>query len=156
MARKWMFIVGCLAFVGCVLPAASIAAPVTCNDPVKTCDVAIVNPTCATGTCTASVNVDPVHFERGKNNIKAVWTLPNGFGFCPQASDGVFLKKDDSNDQFDQQGAEGPSGSGRCNKKKFHMRAKNTKSQSTHPYKIVFHNDAGTQEYLVDPTMVND
>lgn len=155
MARKWMFIIGGLTLVGCAVPTASNAAPLTCNDPTKTCDVMIVNPTCAAGACTASVNVDPIHFARGKFNIKVVWTLPKGFGFCPE-DDGIFLKQGDPNNQFDQPGADEPGGSGRCNKKKFHLRAKNTKPQLTHPYKIIFHNEAGTQQYVVDPSMVND
>ena len=156
MSRKWMFIIGGMTLVSCAIPIVCIAAPLICNNPAATCDVKIENPTCTAGTCTATVNVDPVHFARGKFNIKAVWTLPNGFGFCPEASDGVFLKQADPNNQFDQPGSEGAGGSGRCNKKKFHLRALNTKAQLTFPYKIVFHNEAGTQEYVVDPAMVND
>ncbi len=156
MARLSVLIVACLTLVGCATQERLLSEQ-RCTNPNQ-CSVKVINPMCGISGCTASVDFDRTRFERNKNNFKVTWTLPAGYGFCDTAGDGVFLKKVDPNGQFDIKGADKPAGTGPCKFKEFQLNAKNTKSLPNDPYfyKIVFHDEAGTQLYIVDPAMYND
>ena len=157
MPRLSVLIIACLTLFGCTTTPHLLAVPITCSNTGRPCEVNIINPTCATNPCSAKVDVDPITFERGKHRIKVRWILPDGFGFCPQSGDGVFLKERNPNDdQFENPGADGPAGPGICKRRQFVWTAVNTISGLRFPYKIQFSNAVGTREYIVDPTMVNE
>ncbi len=156
MARISLLIIACLTLVGCETTPRQLAAPLRCGETGRPCEVNIVNPTCTMTSCTAGVDLDPITFIRDKHRIRVRWTLPDGFGFCTQVGDGVFLKEPDPNDQFEDPGVEGPAISGVCRRKHFAWTAKNTISGLRFPYKIVFHNAAGTRLYVIDPHMINE
>ena len=159
MARLSVLIIACLTLAGCAT-LTDTRMPFRdkkCTNPNQ-CSVAITNPSCTSSGCSASVDFDRVIFERGRNNFKITWTLPAGYGFCDTAGDGVFLKKVDPTGQFDIKGVDKPEGTGPCKMKEFQLNAKNTRSLPNEPYeyRILFHNEAGTQLYVVDPLMVNE
>jgi hypothetical protein len=156
MARISLLIIACLTLVGCASTPRQFATPLSCGETGRPCEVNIINPTCATNPCSAEVDVDPITFLRGKHNIKVRWILPDGFGFCTQARDGVFLKEPDKNDQFEDPGTDGPAGAGVCKRGQFRLTAKNTVSGLQFPYMIQFHNAAGTRVYVIDPVMFNE
>lgn len=151
--------IACLVLAGCS-HRAEVYAPKTeqtCRNPNQ-CEIRIVNPTCSGGACTATVDFELTRFERGRNNFKVTWRLPDGYGFCDTAGDGVFLKDTDPYEQFEVVGAGRGVGPGRCNKPQFELRAKNTKSLPKEPYtyKVVFHDAAGEKLFVIDPLMMND
>ena len=134
------------------------AQPFTCvaGGP---CLVNIQSPVCSGGACTASVDFDPIRLARGNTNVMIRWDLPSGgaFGFCASMGDGIFLKRHDDNDQFDQPGAIGAPGgpANRC-KQSFQLRGRHTISSPTpYEYRIIFHDRDGNR-YVVDPVIYND
>ena len=160
MAKLSVFILACLAAFAC---NAQPKPPTSkqCVNPAAACDVQIINPSCTAALCTAEVNWDEVHFMNGRNNFRVTWRLPVGFGFCDTAGDGVYLKVADPNAQFEDPRAADPvtgPNPPACKYREFQLKAKNTKSLPTAPYfyKIIFHNAAGTQAYVIDPSMIND
>ncbi len=156
MARLSVLIIACLTLFGCTTTPEQRASPLGCSSGGRPCEVNIVNPTCSTNPCSASVDFDPVTFRRNNNNIQIRWKLPPGFGFCNQTGDGVFLKGPDTNSQFVDPGIDGDPGPGVCRRGQFKWTARNTVSGLQYRYKIQFHNQAGTQLYVVDPVMVNE
>jgi hypothetical protein len=157
MARLSVLIIACLTLAGCALPPPKTLLSLTCPQAGGKCENDIVA-SGSLGVCPSSVKFDEIRFTRGKNDITVRWTAPDGYGFCPQLGDGVFLKGTDPDDQFGDPKAEGPHGSGPCNKKQFTLLARNTKPRPTEPYlySLKFHNNAGTQTCLIDPAMYND
>jgi hypothetical protein len=157
MTRLLVLISACLTMVGCATQDARTTTKQTCTNPAQ-CEVKIVNPTCGIFGCTASVDFNLVVFKRNVNNFKVTWTLPAGYGFCDTAGDGVWLKKVDPHEQFEKPGADKPAGRGPCKFKEFQLKAKNTKSlpNERYEYKILFHDEAGTELYIVDPYMMNE
>jgi hypothetical protein len=159
MRKQTMLVIACLALVGCTTQTPKTKENTKiCSNPAQ-CEVKIVNPTCGLFRCTASVDFEHVEFQRNVNNFKVTWTLPAGFGFCDTAGDGVWLKKVDPHEQFEKPSADKPSGKGLCKFKEFQLKAKNTKSlpdpKDYYEYKIIFHDEAGEQIYVVDPYMMN-
>ena len=159
MIRIFALIVAALLVASCRHVADPRAATTqqTCRNQNQ-CEIAIVNPTCSIAGCTASVNFELTRFERAKNNFRVTWKLPPGYGFCDTAGDGVFLKETDPHAQFEVIGAGRGEGSARCNRTVFELRARNTKSLPDEPYayKVVFHDEAGSKLYVIDPLMMND
>ncbi len=156
MIKRLLVVLACLTMLGCATSVVPTMPTRLGCDGTGACIVNIVNPTCATNPCSAHVDVDPVTFRRGKNNIQIHWKLPNGFAFCAETGDGVFLKEPDQNDQFKDPGTEGEQGSSVCKRKQYKWTAKNTVINLKYSYKIIFHNAAGTQLYIVDPVMINE
>jgi hypothetical protein len=156
MARLLVLIIAGLSLVGCANQGVRILSEQKCRNPNQ-CTINVINPSCGTSGCTASVDFDRTIFERGQNNFKVTWKLPAGFAFCDTAGDGVWLKRPDPHAQFEKPSAEAASGSGPCRFKEFQLRAKNTRSlpQDPYEYKIIFHDEAGTTLYVVDPFMMN-
>ena len=133
--------------------------PLSCTRPGAPC----VNPIKVDpDDCNKSTpTYDPIHFPRtvGGNpnrDIPVKWTLPTGYGFCPTAGDGVFLKKPDPYSQFNQQPFPPPSGSGPCNRRSLTLVAKNTRQNQTYEYRIQFHSEDGAKICTIDPAMIND
>ena len=132
-----------------------------CTNPGPKCAIAI---NVATANCNNStVQYDETHFPRtvnGKPNrmILVEWTLPSGYGFCPQPAvgDGVFLKSADPHDQFTPKGFGSSSGSAPCNRKSVKLQAKNSKPGLRYDYRIQFHSEDGTKTCTIDPAMFND
>jgi len=94
----------------------------------------------------STTTYEETHFPQKVNgnanrDILVKWTLPDGYGFCPQSTvrDGVFLKGFDPNDQFRPRGLGSSSGTAPCNRKSTMLLAKNTKSGLRYPYGIQFH-----------------
>jgi len=161
MARLSVFIIACLTAFACNAQSVKVPKSKSCDNPGVACAIKIINPTCAGALCTADVDADEVRFKNGKNNFKVTWTLPAGFGFCDTAGDGAFLVKPDPNGQFEDPRASDPvtgPNPPACRFREFQLKAKNTKSLPNDPYlyKIIFHDAAGTQAYVVDPSMVNE
>jgi hypothetical protein len=137
------------------------SAPFTCN-PSGRCTVSIVAPTCAADSCGASVDFDPIRLAPNYMNVMIRWDLPSGgaFGFCPALGDGIFLKRYDPDDQFDQGDAIGqPGGPGgphtRC-KQSYQLRGRHTsKNVVGYKYQIIFHDTDGNR-YVIDPYIYND
>ena len=156
MTRLSILVVACLTLVGCNTLGERILTDQKCNNPNQ-CSIEIKSPTCGITGCSATV-VDRVILERGKNNFKVTWTLPAGFAFCDTAGDGVWLKKVDPYGQFEDPRWDKPSGTGLCKFREFQLKAKNTRSLPHEPffYKIYFHDEAGTQLYVIDPAMINE
>jgi hypothetical protein len=159
MARLFLIIIACLALVGCASKDARTLTRKTCTNPAQ-CEIKILTPTCGISGCTASVDFYYVGFKKMVPNFKVTWTLPDGFGFCDTAGDGVWLKKVDPHEQFEKPAADKPSGTGPCRFKEFQLRAKNTKSlpdeRDWYEYKIIFHSADGEKTYIVDPYMMNE
>lgn len=133
----------------------------TCTNPGPPC----VNPIKVDAAdCNKSTTTyEETHFPQKVNGnpnrrILVKWTLPSGYGFCPQANvrDGVSLKKSDPDDQFTPKGFDNPSGSASCNRKSVMLEATNTKSGVRYPYAIQFHSEDGTKTCKIDPVMIND
>jgi len=138
-------------------------APLPCTNPGPPC----VNPiNVDAGNCNKSaVKHEVIRFPRKVNgndnrNIQVKWTLPNGFGFCPQpaSGDGVFLKGNDPDNQFTSIVFEGPPASVPfpCNRPTVMLTARNSVPNRTYPYRIRFHSADGNTTCTIDPTMVNE
>jgi hypothetical protein len=124
--------------------------------PSGKCQVTISDPSCDVfGTCSATLDYDPIILVKGYNHVDVTWQLPSGYGFCPDEGDGVFLKKVDPGNQFDKTGAMGADvdlgGIKKC-KDSFHWNGRNT-IPGDFQYRIVFR-DRGTV-YTIDPWIVN-
>jgi len=131
----------------------------TCTNPGPPC----VNPIkvdaadCNKSTTTYEETHFPQKVSGNPNrDILVKWTLPTGYGFCPTAGDGVFLKDSDPHDQFTPKGFDNPPGTAPCRRKSVMMQAKNTKSGLKYPYRIQFHSDDGKKSCTIDPAMIND
>lgn len=160
MKRTLLLLIVCLAIGGCATkrPDLRDVRNQTCRN-VNQCTVNVVNPVCGVTGCTASVDFDVTILERGKNNFRVTVVLPTGYGFCDTAGDGVWLKTVDRDEQFEKPRADKPSGTGPCKFKEFQLTAKNNKSlpdpKDWYEYKIMFHDEAGTKLYIVDPYIMN-
>ncbi len=110
-----------------------------------------VSPSCAGSACGGSLQYDPINLANGNGNVKITWTLPDGYAFCKQIGDGVFLKSENS-DQFK---LETYNGSDNC-AGSFTIMAANTKPRPAQPYqyKVIFHKvvDPSTTPVVIDPT----
>ncbi|HQR20368.1 MAG TPA: hypothetical protein PKV98_05860 [Burkholderiaceae bacterium] len=159
MSRLVLIIIACLTLGACASKEAKTLTRKTCTNPAQ-CEIQILSPTCGMSGCTATVDFEYVGFKKNVNNFKVTWKLPDGFGFCDTAGDGVWLKQVDPHEQFEKPSADKPSGSGPCRFKEFQLRAKNTKSlpeeKDWYQYKIIFHDEAGRNTYIVDPFMMNE
>jgi len=132
-----------------------------CTNPGPPCMNAI---TVVTANCNNStVQFEEIHFPRmvsgnPNRNIRVTWTLPNGFGFCPDPDrrDGVFLKEKDQHNQFTPRGFGPPSGSVPCNRKSVMLEAKNSVPNQKYTYRIQFHSSDGNTTCTIDPAMFND
>jgi hypothetical protein len=150
---------GCSSMQGMDRGAPSVLAqPFTCNAG-GVCQVTIVSPICSGGSCTASVNLDPLRLAAGNTNVPIKWDLPSGgtFGFCPILGDGVFLKTFDPGEEFDDGKAIGAPGGpfNKC-KKTYQLRGRHTAARSEpYEYKVIFHDAAGNR-YVIDPHIYND
>src|ERR1043166_6627768 len=73
---------------------------------------------------------DPIHLQKGYNNVDITWQLPANSVFCTALGDGVFLKTFDYDEQFDQMMESGnASGPKKKCKDAYHWRGKNTVSK---------------------------
>ena len=117
----------------------------------------------ATNCNNSTVQYDETHFARTVNGnpnrkILVKWTLPDGYGFCPQpiVGDGVFLKSNDPYNQFTPKGFGNPSSGAPCNRKSMMLEAKNSQPNQKYPYRIQFHSSDGNTTCKIDPAMFND
>jgi hypothetical protein len=123
----------------------------------KTCEVTIVDPGCDIfGTCTADLNYYTTILVAGNQEVDVYWNLPDGYGFCPEEGEGVFLKDVDPNpvQQFDKIGATGSEvklGAKKC-KNRFRWLGHNT-VQGDFRYRVVFRD--AYHVYTIDPWIVN-
>jgi hypothetical protein len=155
MTRLGLLVLGVVVLAGCASTEPRVARTQNCNNPNQ-CTIKVINPTCGPFSCTAEVDFELTVLERGRNNFKLTWVLPEGYGFCDTAGDGVWLKEIDRNDQFDSPRAERPSGTGPCRFTEFQLRGKNTRSMPSEPYyyMIQFHGPDG-KKYIIDPRIMN-
>ena len=157
MRRICVLVIALLGLVGCATQELKTSKQQKCGNPNQ-CTIQIVEPKCGLFSCTASVDYELTIFEKGKNNFKVTWVLPEGYGFCDTAGDGVWLKEVDPYEQYESPHADKPSGRGPCKFKEFQLRAKNTRSlpNEYYYYMIQFRSEDGKKRYFIDPRMMNE
>ncbi|HEV8256125.1 MAG TPA: hypothetical protein VGR42_04040 [Casimicrobiaceae bacterium] len=142
-------------------PPSVTATKITC-DGTGPCTVRIVDP-CT--WCNFKVDAEEVHLMRGKNNIKLVWQLPDGYVFCTRAySDGGVVLKGSNDRQFDGMlSTDDPNGgnpsSSDCKKHQhFRWNAVNSTPRPDYGYSytINFYHKSGAGPYTIDPWIYND
>jgi len=156
-----------LAAASCVVLAACSSTPSRDGFPFpkarydtqycknKTCEVAIIDPGCDIfGTCTADLNYYTTILVAGNTEVDVYWNLPDGYGFCSEEGEGVYLKDVDPKDQFDKIGATGSEvklGAKKC-KSRFQWRGHNG-VPGDYRYRVVFRD--AYHVYTIDPWIVN-
>jgi hypothetical protein len=174
MARRTLFFAtgSCLILAACshTVPklegtSGHVKLNLNCNTQLSDsnkCVVAIENPDCeklSPDNCSARLNYDWIVLADNSPRLKLHWQLPDGYAFCPKEGDGVFLKREDPDDQFDKIGATGKDvnvGKKKC-KDTVQWIAQNDKKGKDYEYRVLFRSTDPTNfhVYAIDPWIAN-
>jgi len=146
---------GCASTAPLVLDHAPVASAAHINCSSSPCRIKVLGTT---------VDYEELHLARGSTNLHIIWELPEGYGFCKEAtSDGGVALKAGNDGQFtDMYSTDDPNGGPPANKdcrkhRRFHWVAKNSipRPGNGYPYNIYFYDGAGGL-HQIDPWIFND
>lgn len=153
MAYRILALASCVLVVGCATGGSGLrtfdsytSRPTTCSGP---CDIG-VKPSCFF-SCGGKVEYDPINVT--KQNVVITWNLPEGYAFCRNRGDGVFLKSEVT-DQFD---PDPSNGEGQPCKSWFKLKDKNLPPRPDMPYdyRVVFTRLTDGAHHTIDPSFIN-
>jgi hypothetical protein len=150
-----MSITAALASMGSPLEV-SAQQPYTCT--TKKCVVQIAVTNCPGASCKIVPAFDPLTIK-GNQDVDILWRLPAGYAFCAALGDGIFLKKNDDGQFYDNYSTEDGDG-GRpkilaAGKPNYHWKDQNT-TKKPYDYKIIFHDTQCKTRFEKDPVIIND
>jgi len=133
-----------------------------CTSTGKPCNLAVIEPICVAYACSGGVDYYTTVLVKDNYELNVTWTLPDNYGFCPAEGDGVYLKDNDPEDQFDKSGITGKDvklDSKKC-KNQFKWLAHNKSSGHDYEYRVVFRgpdpvDPTRLRVFVIDPWIVN-
>jgi hypothetical protein len=155
MVIRILALASCVLLFGCATGGPGMRAfdsvtgqATTCSGP---CDIEVQPSACFLAWCGGKVQYDPIYVD--KPNVPITFNLPEGYGFCRQRGDGVFLKSEDS-DEFE---SDPSNGQGPACKRWFKLIDKNHRPRPDTPYsyKVLFTRTSDGQQHKIDPSFIN-